>query len=139
MKQPNKELNIIQETEKLLKGYGDTEIVYYSAEFAPFSNQFRPDLKYKPKNINNRLYFIEYKSEPSKGIDQQYIESIIEHKSFITNESKLEVVYVFATDGLINNNFIKLLNNKKIECFYSVNSASILFEKIIQLQNRNNY
>ena len=95
------ELLIIQETEKLLRKYGKTEILYATAEFAPFSDQQRPDLIFIPKNSMNKIFFIEFKFEPRYGFDENYFKTILDQRKFIQEDTDIEIQYAFSTNVLI--------------------------------------
>jgi len=126
----NKELNIVTETSHKLSVFGKVEILYVTAEFQPFTNQQRPDLKFIPNNSKD-IYFIEYKSQSKNDIDKNYVDSIVEHKSFLVEDSQININYAFATDNEINQKLVTLLNNKGITVFEAVNDSDILVKKIL--------
>lgn len=127
----SKELEIILETSKILANKGKTEVVYLTAEFAPFSNQQKPDLAFIPENQNNLVYFIEYKTQPLSGYSKEYFESIIEHKKFVVDSIKMELRYAFATNEIISAEFSSILSEDDIIVFMAVDNANKLLDEII--------
>lgn len=134
MKIENKELNLITESSLKLAIYGEVEILYVTAEFQPFSNQHKPDLKFIPNNSKD-IFFIEYKSHSKKDLNKNYVESIVEHKSFLVEDTLISINYAFATDNDIDHKLVEFLNNKGITVFESVNDSDNLVDKILNWSN----
>jgi len=131
------ELSIIQETKKLLEAHGESEIVYVTAEFAPFSNQQRPDLQFTPNYADDKVFFIEYKFKPANGFDENYFKSILEHREFVQEDTDIEIKYAFATNGRIEEKSQQFLVNNGFAVFSKVRSANELFNSIIEWSNLN--
>jgi hypothetical protein len=129
------ELSIVQETKKLLEEFGNAEILYITAEFAPFSNQRRPDLQFTPKDSDDKIFFIEYKFKPANGFDESYFKSILEHREFVQEDTDIEVKYAFATTARIDKKFEQFLIDNNIEVFNKIRSAKELFDSIIEWAN----
>jgi len=129
------ELSIIQETKKLLETYGESEIVYATAEFAPFSNQRRPDLQFTPNTSEDSIYFIEYKFKPANGFDEYYFKSILEHREFVQEDTDIEIKYAFATNSKIENKHKQYLLDNNITVFTQVRSARELSDFIMDWCN----
>jgi hypothetical protein len=130
MKNEISELEIIELTGKELTAFGQVEIVYVTAEFQPFSNQQKPDLKFIPNN-SNCIFFIEFKREPKNGYSKHYMSSIIEHRDFLIEGQNLYLNYAFATDNAVDTDLIEILNLNKISVFTLVNSKEDLVREIL--------
>lgn len=131
------ELSIIQETKKLLEIHGETEIVYATAEFAPFSNQRRPDLQFTPNSSDESIYFIEYKFKPANGFDDYYFKAILEHREFVQEDTDIEIKYAFATNSKIDSKHKQYLLDNNIAVFSQIRSGKELSDSILEWCNLN--
>lgn len=132
--QNNTEFSIIQETKKLLEKCGEVEVLYTTAEFAPFSNQQKPDLVFTPYDLEGKIFFIEFKLGRSNGFDKSYFNSILEHKKFVQEDGNLdyEVEYAFATNGKIDKEYQEFLIKNNIKVFPQIGNASDLCKSIVE-------
>jgi len=131
------ELAIVQQAKKLLEKFGESELLYSTAEFAPFSNQQRPDLQFIPNKSQDRIYFIEYKFKPANGFDGYYFKSILEHREFVQEDTDIEINYAFATNSKIEDSHKQFLLDNNIAVFPQVRNADELSGLIIKWCNLN--
>lgn len=125
------ELSIIQETKKRLEKHGDSELLYLTAEFSPFTNQQRPDLKFIFDGLDDFVFFIEYKLEPNQGFDLYYFKGITEHKEFVQENLGVQLKYAFATNSPLDAKFKEFLKQNDIVVFSIINSSKELFDRIL--------
>ena len=128
------ELLIIENTCKLLSLHGDSQIVYITAELAPFSNQQKPDLVYTPSKYDNDIvYFIEYKKTPIKGYSNNFFNELNENKSFAKESLQQKVIYVFSTNEKFNPQLNLTTRNKSIVILDEIEDEHDLYSAIINL------
>jgi hypothetical protein len=96
------ELKIVTDAAAILRESGETAVEYITAEFSPFSNQFRPDLVYRPNTMPGHVFFIEYLlasyhmlKQPAEAISEQ----LVEHRDFITTDPSVALHFAFASSG----------------------------------------
>lgn len=126
-----KELEVIEEAKILLNEIGESDILYLTAEFAPFSNQQKPDLIFKGKDTKT-VYFIEYKRTPKYGYTKDYLNGVLDQKEFVGEDIEHNFNYIFATDGFIGENQA-ILEQKGIIVLNGVKSGKTLFNKILNI------
>jgi len=126
------ELSIVSETKILLEQFGEAEILYTTAEFAPFSDQRRPDLQFTPKNSDDIIFFVEYKFKPANGFDEQYFKAILEHREFVQEGADIEIKYAFATNARIDKKYEQFCIDNKIEVFSKIRSGEELAHSILE-------
>lgn len=124
------ELNIISDLNTLLSLHGDAEIVYLTAEFAPFSNQHKPDIIF---SCDDKILFIEYKIVNKISSEEHFINELKEHKIFVAESIESSFSYVYSTNAVLNPHLIEKLNSSGIIIFHSVNDAVTLYNEILNL------
>ncbi len=128
------ELSIVENTCKLLSLHGDSQVVYVTAELAPFSNQQKPDLVYTPSKYNSHIvYFIEYKKTPLKGYSNNFFSDLMENKSFAEESLQQKVVYVFSTNKKFNPELNLTTHEKSIVILDQIEDEHDLYNAIINL------
>jgi hypothetical protein len=132
MKEATNELEIIEKTGKMLSLVGDIEVVYITAEFAPFSNQKRPDLIFIPKN-QKTVFFIEYKKALPYSFSKYFIEELCEHKTFTEDVLQQNITYVFSTDVKIDPILEPYLKKRSIILFDLIKNEDDLYNAIVNL------
>lgn len=126
----NSELNLINEAGNRLKEVGGIEIIYATAELAPFSNQQKPDLVVYPKNASNKALFIEYKIAPENGFKDSFWTAFEEKKHFVEESSEVNVIYIFSTNINLSDNIKLELKNQGIDVIDGATDAETLSSKI---------
>jgi hypothetical protein len=124
------ELYILEETKKYLSQLGRCDLVYITAELAPFSNQQRPDLVFFPKEVSQYAFFVEYKLEPLNGFSQSYWDSFEEKKAFVDGSSEIKLFQAFATNAKINIDARTQLEKMDIKVFDEIVNAEQLQSSI---------
>ncbi len=115
-----------------LKPLGDVSLVYATAEFAPFSNQFRPDLVFVPSigRKSGQIFFAEFRFGRSKRLSQEEVALLPEHRSFVY-ESEGEIEYALATDEKLPPDTLAWLGEHDIQALDSIKSTSDLVAAIL--------
>lgn len=129
-----RELKIIENASKLLSLHGDSEVVYITAELAPFSNQQKPDLVFTPsKNSNHGVYFIEYKITPTKGFSNNILSELMENKSFAEESIQQKLIYIFSTNKKFKPHHSLTSDKKSIVILDQIEDEYDLYTAIINL------
>lgn len=131
----NSELNLISEARNLLKGIGNIEIIYATAELAPFSNQQKPDLVVYPKNASNKALFVEYKIAPENGFKDTFWTAFEEKKHFVEESSEVNIIYIFSTNINLSDNIKLELRNQGVDVIDEAIDAETLSSKIKNYAN----
>jgi len=126
----NTELQLIEETAKILSKSGASYIAYITSELQPFSNQQRPDLIYISNELGG-LFFIEYKRLKAKHIISSYINSIEERMQFVKEGlTEKDFTYILALDGFLSNEDKIAITRHGVKVLENINSAQLLAEII---------
>ena len=125
------ELNLLEETSKLLNNIGKSKLAYVTAEFAPFSDQQRPDLLFYPSS-KRYVDFIEYKLKPSLGFSKVDWNAFKEKKIFVEESSEVVVHYIFATNVKIGNDVKKQLSDINVNVFDEIITPTQLYNAIYE-------
>lgn len=96
------ELNIVTIAAGMLQSFGRASVKYITAEFAPFSDQFRPDLIFWPDAMPGHVFFVEYRlasshmfQKPADALARQ----LAEHRDFVEMEQSVNLHFAFASSG----------------------------------------
>jgi hypothetical protein len=126
----NTELQLIEDTAKILSKFGSSYIAYITSELQPFSNQQRPDLIYTSSK-DGATFFIEYKRLHFNQIGTSYINSMEERIQFVTNGlTEKNVTYILAVDGSLSNEEKIAIVNYGIKIIENITSAQALADGI---------
>jgi hypothetical protein len=126
----NTELQLIEDTAKILSKYGKSYVAYITSELQPFSNQQRPDLVYTSSKYGI-TFFIEYKRLRHNHIEASYINSIEDRTQFVRSGlTEKNVIYILAIDVSLSNEDKIAVGNHGIKIIENVNSAQILADGI---------
>jgi hypothetical protein len=109
--------------------YGEVSLAYVTAEFAPFSDQFKPDIIFVPKvgaNVN-ATYFIELRLGRARPLPPASAKALREHRSFAEEASEGSPFYYgFATDERISSDISVLLADEGVKVFSEITTAESL-------------
>lgn len=136
MEQKN-ELSLLKEVSLLVSNIGNVELVYLTAELAPFSNQQKPDLVIHSTNNKNEALFVEYKIAPETGFKESFWIGFNEKKVFAQECSEIAIIYIFATNIKLQGHIKSELESHNIVVFDEVSDAEILSSKIKMCYNAN--
>ncbi len=121
------ELQLIENTAKLLADSGKSFLTYTTAALQPFSNQQRPDLIFTPKSGGSTV-FVEFKRlKTANSVESSYINSLDDRIEFVLDElSQTDVIYVLAVDGTICDKDKYLICSKNIKVFENISDENTL-------------
>jgi hypothetical protein len=127
------ELSIIEEVAKSLSLFGNAEIVYLTAEFAPFSNQQRPDLLFRSGSVfAGRPIFVEFKNPRHVSI-MSLRAQIFEHRDFVRESVGEDIVYVYSTPYKLDKQAIDIIGNDDIILIDEVVESADLVTAILDI------
>lgn len=131
------EAQIISEAADDLRRNGRVTIEYITAEFAPFSDQFRPDLLFVSNSTPGSVYFVEFRLTRNVHwrTSSDMLRQLAEHKDFVS-AGATGVRYAFASDCTLSQSSITLLLENGIEFLGPIDSGHSLAEKILDWCNR---
>lgn len=126
------ELTIVTHAVSLLGSLGTASAQYITAEFQPFSNQLKPDLKFIPRigTKTGQSFFLEYRMldrTPSKGT----LNHLLEHREFVMQALELSFVhYGFALNQNLTEADTQYLARNSIRGIPNIKSGQDLYEHI---------
>lgn len=127
------ELEIVQQAVEELKPDGRASAEYITAEFAPFSDQFRPDLVLRPRLRPNDAFMVEFRLATSticRCLAADLAAQLAEHRDFVELGEGVALHFAFASnrpyEALLENE----LGKRSIAYFSSIDSAQALAEEI---------
>ena len=129
------ELDIANEALCLLRDLGEVSLVYLTAEFAPFSNQKRPDICFVPKQGRKagEVFVTEFKLLPGRSQLPFQVASIIDHQAFVAESvDQAACHFAFATDALLAPEVLTLMSGQNIHAITEVRDGRHLAAKIVQ-------
>ncbi|WP_334168786.1 hypothetical protein [Methylobacter sp.] len=131
----NTELQLIEDTAKILSKSGISYVAYITSELQPFSNQQRPDLVYTSSK-HGTTFFIEYKPLRHNHIETSYINSIEDRAQFVRSGlTEKNVTFILAVDASLSNEDKIAVGSHGIKIIENVNSAQILADGINKNDN----
>jgi hypothetical protein len=128
------ELSVIEATSKMLSLHGESELVYLTAEFSPFSNRQKPDLLfYKSDLKGKRIFFVEYKENINQNYIVQLNKDLIEHQDFVQESILERFTYIFATNTFLKPEIVDELKQNNIIALCSIENESDIYNAILTL------
>ena len=128
------ELSVVEGASKLLSLHGESEVLYLTAEFAPFSNQQRPDLLFIRERAGKKeIFFIEYKMNIRKETIADLIKLLPEHREFVQDCIKGKLNYIFSTNVSLELQLINNLKGHKITAIDSIQNEVDLYDAILKI------
>src|SRR5688572_19086378 len=99
------ELEFAEHVAEHLHAHGNVELRYITAEFAPFTSQFKPDVLFQPKSGPNRgtLYFVEFKLAHGRPLLPHEIGALVEHRQFAMESIGIpDIRFGYVTDVAVD-------------------------------------
>ena len=97
------ELEYAEGAATILDAHGSSRLTYLTAEFEPFSGQFRPDLTFEPTAGRNvgQVFVAELRFSPRRSRSLPLVETVVEHREFVAEALGRRVVYALAVGNLV--------------------------------------
>ncbi len=128
------ELSVIEATSKMLSLHGESEVLYLTAEFSPFSNQQKPDLLFRRSDLTGkRTFFVEYKENINQNDINQLCKDLVEHQDFVQDAILERYVFIFATNTALKPEIIEELKLNKIITICTIDDETDLYNAILEL------
>lgn len=127
------ELEIVEAAARLLRDYGSTTVEYITAEFSPFSAQFRPDLAFKPIDMPGHIFLVEYRVSPPQGFTESpeaLAKQLAEHRDFVSTGPMTTLHFAFASSGDRDSELSKSLHANSVEYLAPITSSQVLADTV---------
>lgn len=97
------ELEYAEGAAAILEAHGSIALPYLTAEFQPFSSQFRPDLIFEPTVGRNKgkVFVAELRFSPRGLAAMPSLLSVVEHREFVAETLGRHVVYALAVGNAV--------------------------------------
>jgi hypothetical protein len=134
------EFEVAQDALSILRGHGEASLLYLTAEFAPFSNQRRPDILFTPEQgpRAGECFVAELKLLALKDLLPHQVRGIIEHQSFVRSSADADAAtchFAFATDAQIPSEVFESLAAHGIHVVPKIRDGRHLASEIILWAN----
>ena len=133
------ELDMAEEACEVLKRHGEARLLYVTAELAPFTSMFKPDLIFKPSSgrYEETYLFVELKILKNSKADINDYEMLLPRNRDWVVEScyNIEIAFAFATDRQVDPIFRASLEEQEIRILDCINDAETLAQEIISWAN----
>ena len=96
------ELAFAEQLASVLRSYGESSLVYITAEMQPFSNAQRPDVVWTPSGggYAGQIFFVEIKLSTKPIVSGRGFRNLVEHREFATEALERAIAgYVFVTNA----------------------------------------
>jgi len=128
------ELSVIEGTSKMLSLHGESEVLYLTAEFSPFSNRQKPDLLFRRSDqIGIQTFFVEYKENINQNDINQLCKDLVEHQDFVQDAILEKYVFIFATNTALKPEIIEELKLNQIIAICPIDDETDLYSAILKL------
>lgn len=132
------ELEIVELAARLLRDFGSTTVEYITAEFSPFSAQFRPDLAFRPNAMPGHTFLVEYRVTPPQGVTASpdaRAKQLAEHRDFVLTDPKTTLHFAFASSGDRDEELAKLLCANSVAYLAPITSSQALADTVYEWAN----
>lgn len=117
------ELELAERVAQHLRAKGAVDLHYITAEFAPFTSQFKPDLLFIPSSgLNaNVPYFVEVQLRKGRPLGPHEIAALSEHRRFAIESTGIgDLRFSYVTDVEVDDMSIARLSEQRIRVWSGV-------------------